>query len=70
MGFFKYSVADLIGSGARVLYADSTWTLPVTSGAPSIDLGDIIDLVGPDYAPKTGWNVWLRSPREAAQAVF
>jgi hypothetical protein len=35
MGFFKYDLKKLIGSGARVLYAPSTVTLPVGSGAPT-----------------------------------
>jgi hypothetical protein len=69
VGFFKYSVANLIGSGARVLYAPSSWTLPVTSGAPSIKLSDIITLVGPDYAPKTGW-VDLGAAREGQGAQY
>lgn len=69
MGFFKYSVAELIGSGARVLYAESTYTLPVSSGAPAIDLSDIIDLVGPDYNPKAGW-VDIGAAREGQGASY
>lgn len=69
MGFFKYNVANLIGSGARVLYADSTWALPVASGAPSIKLSDIIDLVGPDYAPKAGW-IDLGAAREGQGSQY
>lgn len=57
MGFLKYTVADLIGSGARVLVAEAGggFTLPVTTGAPTVGLSDIITLEGPNYAPKTGW---------------
>ena len=69
MGFLKYNIANLIGSGARVLYADSTWALPVSGGAPTIKLSDIITLVGPDYAPKAGWND-LGAAREGQGAQY
>lgn len=69
MGFFKYDLTKLIGSGARCLYAPSSWTLPVASGAPSITIGDIIDVVGPTYAPKTDW-VDFGAAREGQGAQY
>lgn len=69
MGFLKYDLTKLIGSGARVLYAPSSFTVPVSGGAPTIDLADIIDLVGPTYAPKTGW-VDLGAAREGQGAQY
>lgn len=55
MGFYKYSLTDLVGSAPRVLIAPSSWTLPVTSGVPTVQLGNVIDLFGPTYAPKSSW---------------
>lgn len=55
MGFYKYDLTDLVGSAPRVLIAPSSWTLPVASGAPTVQLGDVIDVVGPNYNPKTSW---------------
>lgn len=64
MSFFKYNIEDLIGSGARVLFADSTFTLPVTAGAPTLGIDDIITPTNAgNYAPKTGWTD-LGSARE------
>lgn len=57
MSFFKYTIEDLIGSGARTLIADSGFTLPVAGGAPTIGVSDIIDPTNAgDYAPKTNWT--------------
>lgn len=69
MGFFKYTLTNLVGSGARVLYAPSSWTLPVNTGAPDIHLDDIIDVVGPTYAPKSSW-VDFGAAREGQGASY
>jgi hypothetical protein len=70
MGFFKYDLKKLIGSGARVLYAPSSVSLPVGSGLPTIKINDIIELTSAlSYAPKTGW-VDLGAAREGQGAQY
>lgn len=69
MGFYKYSLTDLVGSAPRVLIAPSSVAVPVASGAPTIGIEDIIDVVGPDYEPKTGW-IDLGGAREGSGASY
>lgn len=70
MGFFKYDLTKMIGSAARVLYAPSSYTLPVTAGAPTLKINDIINLTAAlDYTPKTPW-VDFGAAREGQGAQY
>jgi hypothetical protein len=70
MGFFKYDITSLIGSGARVLYAPSSFTIPVSGGAPTIKINSIIELTSAlNYAPKSGW-VDFGAAREGQGAQY
>jgi hypothetical protein len=69
MALLKYALDELLGSGARVLYSDDDYTLPVTSGAPTLGIHNIISVIGPDYAAQTGWND-LGGSREGQGAQY
>lgn len=70
MGFFKYDLTKLIGSGARVLYAPTSFTVPVSSGLPTIKINSIIELTSAlFYAPKSGW-VDFGAAREGQGAQY
>lgn len=47
-GAFPYNIDNLLGGAVRILYAPISQTIPA-------NIGDVIKMVGPDYAPETGW---------------
>src|SRR5262245_38319560 len=49
-GAFPYDIDNLLGGAVRILYAPSTQAIPSTGG-----IADVIEMVGPNYAAKTGW---------------
>jgi len=56
-GPFPYDVDNLLGGQVRVLYAPTSVALPT-------GIADVIEMIGPDYDPKTGW-VDLLATKEA-----
>jgi hypothetical protein len=70
MGFFKYDLTKLIGSGARCLYAPTSFTVPVSSGLPTMKINSIIELTTAlSYAVKSGW-VDFGAAREGQGAQY
>jgi hypothetical protein len=47
-GAFPYNIDNLLGGAVRVLYAPTSQAIPA-------NIGDVIKMVGPNYAPETGW---------------
>lgn len=56
-GAFPYDIDNLLGGAVRVLYAPTSVSIPT-------QIGDVIKMVGPDYAPETGW-IDLLATKEA-----
>lgn len=56
-GAFPYDIDNLLGGSVRVLYAPTSVTIPD-------NIGDVIEMVGPDYDAQTGW-VDLLATKEA-----